>query len=306
MKVTAIINAGAGSVTGSDKEPLQTSLGSAFAKHGIEAELALVKGPEIKETAERAREGVQQRKIDAVVVGGGDGTVRTVAGVLAGTGVPLGVLPLGTLNHFAKDLGIPEKLEDAVALIAAGHTRRVDLGEVNGEIFINNSSLGIYPYLVSDRERQTSATGRTKWVAASFAFLRVLRRFPTRRLTLELGGGAAPVRTPCLFIGNNEYQLTPLALGQRVTMDGGELWLCIAQQKNPLRLVWLALRLIIGLADPAKELATAHVTAAEIRSGASRVPVAMDGEVIVLRPPLLYRCHPGDLIVFAPQQAPPH
>ena len=92
--------------------------------------------------------------------------------------MPLGVLPLGTLNHFAKDLGIPEKLEDAVALITAGHTRRVDLGEVNGEIFINNSSLGIYPYLVSDRERQTSATGRTKWVAASLAFLRVLRRFP--------------------------------------------------------------------------------------------------------------------------------
>jgi len=217
--------------------------------------------------------------------------------------VPLGVLPLGTLNHFAKDLGIPEKLEDAVALITAGHTRRVDLGEVNGEIFINNSSLGIYPYLVSDRERQTSATGRTKWVAASLAFLRVLRRFPTRRLTLELGGGAAPVRTPCLFIGNNEYQLTPLALGQRETMDGGELWLCIAQQKSSLRLVWLALRLIVGLADPAKELATAHVTAAEIRSGASRLPVAMDGEVIFLRPPLLYRCRPGDLIVFAPQPA---
>ena len=73
--------------------------------------------------------------------------------------------------------------------------------------------------------------------------------------------------------------------------------------EGSLRLVWLALRLIVGLADPAKELATAHVTTAEIRSGASRLPVAMDGEVIFLRPPLLYRCRPGDLIVFAPQPA---
>src|SRR5205085_3333428 len=126
----------------------------------------------------------KERKIDAVVVGGGDGTIRTVAGVLAGTAVPLGILPLGTLNHFAKDLGIPAELEAATAVISEGYTRRIDLGEVNDEIFINNSSLGIYPYLVADRERQTSGTSRPKWIAASLAFLRVLRRFPTRRLNV--------------------------------------------------------------------------------------------------------------------------
>ena len=86
-------------------------------------------------------------EIDAIVVGGGDGSVRTVAGVLADTGVPLGVLPLGTLNHFAKDLGIPLKVEQAAAAIAAGHTRNVDIAEVNGKTFINNSSIGIYPYM---------------------------------------------------------------------------------------------------------------------------------------------------------------
>jgi diacylglycerol kinase family enzyme len=302
MKVFAIINAGAGSVGVGDAGAFRESLASAFQQHGIEAELQFVQGDQILSAAERALVAARQRRIDAVVVGGGDGTVRTVAGVLAGTGVSLGVLPLGTLNHFSKDLGLPETPEAAAAVIAAGHTRRVDLGEVNDEIFINNSSLGIYPYLVVDRDRQMSETTRSKWMAASVACLRVLRRFPTRRLIIHVEGGAEPTRTPCLFIGNNEYQVTPLALGQRQRMDGGELWLCIVRQRDPVRLLWLAFRLAVGLADPATELATVQVKAAEIRSRASRLPVALDGEVVVMRPPLLYRSRPGDLIVFAPRK----
>lgn len=305
MKVVAIINAGAGSVEGGDTESFRATLASAFQQQGIAAELKLVQGEEIRDNAEHALAEAQQGRIDAVVVGGGDGTIRTVASVLAGTGVPLGVLPLGTLNHFAKDLGIPAELAAAAGVIADGHTRRIDLGEVNDEIFINNSSLGIYPYLVVDRDRQMSAASRPKWIAASFALLRVLRRFPTRRLTVQVGGDAEPIRTPCLFVGNNEYQLSPLALGQRDKMDGGELWLCIAQQRDSVRLVWLAFRLVLGLADPATELATARVSAAEIRSKASRLPVALDGEVVAMQPPLFYRSRPGDLTVFAPRPAPP-
>src|SRR5215218_7585967 len=82
---------------------------------------------------------------EAVVAGGGDGTVGSVAGALAGHGMPLGVLPLGTLNHFAYDLGIPFTLDGAIAVIAAGHVASIDVGEVNGHVFVNNSSIGLYP-----------------------------------------------------------------------------------------------------------------------------------------------------------------
>ncbi len=304
MKAIAIINAGAGSVAGGDSEKLRASLSAAFEKHGVEAELKLVTGEEIRAAAEQALADALAKTIDAVIVGGGDGTIRTVAAALAGTGVPLGVLALGTLNHFAKDLGIPAEPEAAAAIIAAGHTRRIDLGEVNGEVFINNSSLGIYPYLVADRERQTAETGRKKWLAMTLAFLRVLRRFPRRRLTVRFGGSAAPLRTPCLFVGNNAYELTPLALGKRSRMDAGELWLCIATAPDPIRFLWLAFRLITGMADPAADLTTARVAEAEILSRTSRLPVAVDGEVIVMRPPLVYRARPGDLVVFAPLPAP--
>jgi diacylglycerol kinase family enzyme len=305
MKVVAIVNSRAGTVAGGESESFRASLAEAFQQHGIEAELQLVEGGHIRESAELALAAALEGRIDAVVVGGGDGTIRTVAGVLAGTGVPLGILPLGTLNHFAKDLAIPPQLEAATAVIGDGYTRRIDLGEVNDEVFVNNSSLGIYPYLVADRERQTSETSRPKWIAASLAFLRVLRRFPTRRLTVRFGSGAEPIRTPCLFIGNNEYELSPLAIGKRMKLDGGELWLCVANQRDPARFLWLAFRLIVGVADPAKELVTAQVTAVEITSRSSRLPVALDGEVVTMRPPLLYRSRPGDLVVFAPRPTSP-
>ncbi len=301
MKITAIINASAGSVAGGDAERLGALLATAFLRHRIEAQLEFVEGEKICGTAGRALDEARQGKIDAVVAGGGDGTIRTVAGVLAGSDVPLGVVALGTLNHFAKDLGIPEELEAAAGIIAERHTRRIDLGEVNDEIFINNSSLGIYPYLVIDRDRQRWQAGRLKWVATTLAFLRVLRRFPTRRLTVRFERGAEPVRTPCLFIGNNEYQLAPLALGLRKRMDGGELWLCIAKGRDPIQFLWLAFRLITGVADPAADLATGRGASVEIRSRASRLPVALDGEVVTMRTPLFYRSRPGDLVVFAPR-----
>jgi diacylglycerol kinase family enzyme len=105
-------------------------------------------GKSLREAAARA---VADPTCAVVVAGGGDGTVNAVAGVLAGTEKPLGVLPLGTLNHFAKDLGIPHEVERAVQLLGTGAPRRVDVAEVNGRVFVNNSSIGVYPLAVRER-----------------------------------------------------------------------------------------------------------------------------------------------------------
>ena len=167
------------------------------------------------------------------MVGGGDGTVGTVAGVMAGTGVPLGILPLGTLNHFAKDLGLPLDVVGAARLIAAAVTRDVDVAEVNGRVFVNNSSVGIYPLMVTDRDLRRRRHGLGKWLAMSLAFVRMLWRFPRRRLRLRAEGWTTPYRTPCLFVGNNEYSMELLSLGQRRRLDGGELWLGVVKQRRP-------------------------------------------------------------------------
>jgi diacylglycerol kinase family enzyme len=120
LRVVVLLNASAGTLEARGGENLGDAVASAFEHHGIAATLEVLPGPDLQAAAERAVQRVREQELDALVVGGGDGSIRTVAHVLAGTGVPLGILPLGTLNHFARDLGIPADLKEAVALIAAG------------------------------------------------------------------------------------------------------------------------------------------------------------------------------------------
>jgi diacylglycerol kinase family enzyme len=301
-RVVALVNPAAGTAERLSPEGFSEELAAAFAASGVAIQVELVPGDRLRQAAERAAERASRGEIEGVVVGGGDGSIHTVAGVLAGTGIPLGVLPLGTLNHFAKDLGIPTDVEGAVAAIAKGDLRAVDVAEVNGLVFVNNSSIGIYPSMVLDRERRRRLEGRAKWVAMVLAALRTLRHFPLRRLAICAAGWTEPCRTPCVFVGNNEYELARKSFGTRERLDRGELWLCVAKPQSRLSLLWLAFRAGIGLLRQSRDLRTFNVDAAEIVSRRKRLLVALDGEVEFLRAPLRYRTRPGALRVFVPAQ----
>jgi diacylglycerol kinase family enzyme len=184
--------------------------------------------------------------------------------------------------------------------MAAGHTQAVDLGDVNGRIFINNSSIGIYPMLVLDRERRRALHGLPKWLAMIPAMFRALKHFPRRRLRIKAAGSTQPYRSPLLFVGNNEYQITPRALGKRERLDAGELCFYVARTQSRLGLVWLSLRAIFGRTDQVQDLRIFKVAKGDVDAHASRLPVACDGEVEVMRTPLHYRSKPGALRVFAP------
>ncbi len=214
--------------------------------------------------------------------------------------MPLGILPLGTLNHFAKDLGIPLDVEDAAATIAAGRTRLVDLAEVNGETFINNSSIGIYPYLVIDRERRRAHHGLAKWMAMVPAFFRMFRHFPRRRLRISAKDFARPYRTPCLFVGNNEYGMDLFTFGRRHRLDTGKLWFYVVKPRTPLEFFWMVCRLCFGRID--RDARPRHLRAdgGEIDAKTSRLPVALDGEVEIMQTPLHYRSRPRALRVIVP------
>lgn len=236
-------------------------------------------------------------------MGGGDGSIRTVASVLTGNSIPLGVLPLGTLNHFAKDLCIPLDIDGAVEVISAARARAVDVGEVNGHVFINNSSIGIYPFLVLHREQRRRVDGHAKWVAMGLAVLQLLRHFPLRRLSISTDGGTEPVRTPCLFVGNNKYDLTLSTFGKRERLDEGKLWLYVSKQQSRIALFLLACRSAFGLLDQARDLQILRVGSAEIRSRRRHLLVATDREIETMQPPLLYRSRPAALWVFTPPTA---
>jgi diacylglycerol kinase family enzyme len=302
-RIAAVMNAGAGAFSQALAADIQAELAQSFARNRVLADIDFVEGEGLRRAIEGALARAEKGAIDAVVIGGGDGSIRTAASVLAGTGVPLGVLPLGTLNHFAKDLGIPLKIEEAAATIAQGRTREVDLAEVNGEIFINNSSIGIYPYMVIDRERRRAQHKLKKWMAMLPAFLRMLRHFPRRRLRITAQGFARPYRTPCLFVGNNEYGTELFTFGRRQRVDAGELWFYVLKPRSPLEFFFMICRLCFGRMDQTRDLDTFQLADAEISAKTSRLPVALDGEVEIMHTPLHYRSRPRALSVIVPEAA---
>lgn len=299
MRARVIVNKGGGTARKTGPDTLDGELSDLFARHGVDASIALAAGGDIPREIEQARAEAEAGRLDAVVVGGGDGTISTAAGLLAGGTVPLGVLPLGTLNHFAKDLGLPQDLDGAIGVIAAGGTRAVDVAEVNGHVFVNNSSIGLYADMVADRERQQDDTGRSKWAALAIASLRVLRRFPLRRMSICAEGWTRPCKTPFVFVGNNAYDLSLFNAGRRGALDRGELCLYVLDHRSPAGLVSLAARALLGRLDQERDFEMLSVKEVEIRSKAGRLRVSMDGEVTSLRPPLHYRTRPKALRVFA-------
>lgn len=185
-------------------------------------------------------------------------------------------------------------------MLASGKRRYVEEGEVNGEIFINNSSIGIYPFLVLERERKRRRKRLSKWTAIVLALPRAIWHLPLFQLRIRIQGFIETCRSPCVLIGNNEYRLTVPAFGRRDRLDRGELCLYLAKAQSPLSLFWLACRCILGLLDQQRDLRIFKGETSDISSHRSRILVAFDGEVKTIQSPLHYRIRPGALRVFAP------
>ena len=299
MSVDAVVVVNAGSGHGNDQE-LVDRLARLFEAARLEAKIVLASGGD--EIAAAVKNAIAERP-RMIVAGGGDGTVSSVAAALVDTGIALGVLPLGTLNHFAKDLTIPLELADAVAVLAEGRRERVDVGEVNERIFVNNSSLGLYPDIVRDRERQERRLGRGKWPALFWATLAAMRRYPFLDVHLSVDGKDVKRRTPFVFIGNNEYRMEGFAIGERAGLDGGRLSLYVAQRPGRWRLLLLALRALTGRLRQARDFDAVVASEIVVQSRHRRLRVATDGEVTVMTPPLAYRVRPASLVVIRGQAA---
>ncbi len=292
-----IINAASGA---DDKKEARERLGELFAADGIKARISLARsGEEIIDLARRA----VKDNCDPVIAGGGDGTINAVSSVLVGTKRTLGVLPLGTLNHFAKDLQIPLDLEEAARVCVAGNTTSVDVGEVNGRIFLNNSSLGLYPSIVRHREKQQERLGRGKWPAFIWAALSVLRRYPFLNVRLSVDDREIMSRTPFVFIGNNEYEMENFNLGARSCLNKGQLSLYVAHRTGRLGLLRLAFSALFGGLRKQNDFDALCTKEIWIETRRSRLRVATDGEVTVMNTPLHYRVRPGALRVLVPKNS---
>jgi diacylglycerol kinase family enzyme len=293
VNIEVILNAWSGA--GSRAE-VQVRLAEAFKALGADARISLAgDGATLGRLAHGAASGDAER----VVAGGGDGTLNSVAASLIGSDKALGVLPFGTMNHFAKDLGIPLDLEGAVDTIVAGRAASVDVGDVNGHIFLNNSGLGLYPRVIREREKQ-QRLGWGKWPAYLWAAMAVLRRNPFLEIRLSVDGKELAGRTPFVFVGNNAYDMERFNIGGRACLDRGELSVYTTSRPGRLGLIRLALCAMLGRLRQESDFLAFSTKEAWIGTRRRRLRVALDGEVSVMQPPLHYRVRPGALRVLVP------
>ncbi|MBA3947221.1 MAG: diacylglycerol kinase family lipid kinase [Herpetosiphonaceae bacterium] len=237
---------------------------------------------------------------EIIVASGGDGTVNSVAQAVIGSPAHLGVLPFGTLNHFAKALGIPLDLPAAVDLLAQPSIRCVDVGRVNDRYFVNNASLGLYPQLVELREHQkTVAFKPLRWVKALWEIVRTGKPI---LVSVEANGKIIRQRAWLLFVGNNEYTLDLLNAGQRRHLNQAKLDVLLVGARRRWRIARLAFSAGRGRikAKPLLRFETEQIKV--YLTSSSPQCVAFDGETQTMQSPFTFRTVPQALWVVAPPE----
>ena len=288
-----IVNAAGGTASRAG-EGLREQIEAAFAAAGQPIALELVDGDKLSAALARHATGAR------VVVGGGDGTLATAAEVVSRAKGELAILPLGTRNHFAGQLGVPSDLTAAAALAAAGNARQVDLGQADARVFINNLSAGAYVELVRERE----ASRLPKWLATIPATWGTLRKLRARRFDLTIDGDSNPVLTPLLFIGNNRYEVSEGRPGERAALDDGLLSVYAVAPLPRTALVAAALRTLVARPRMYRDF-TLDRTAHEVRveGPGTTLEAALDGERVKFDLPLTIRIVPRALAVVSPPKS---
>ncbi len=271
-------------------DKLEAEITAAFAAAGANADIALVEAQAIEPAIRHASTA------PVVAIGGGDGTQSCAAGLLQHSASALAVLPLGTLNHLARELGVPLDLKSAAEVAVHGRRTAIDLGCVGDTVFINNASIGLYTRLV----RRRDAIRLPKWLATVPAAWGILKRMKLRPLCIDMGEGAQPIVTPLLFIGNNRYNYQGRALGKRDSLTDGVLSVYAVAPRTVLGLAGFGLRALVGRADPERDFLALGEVEILVVSGEGSVDVAHDGEVTRMALPLTFRSLPRALTVMVP------
>lgn len=295
MRVAVVLNRSAGSLLG--REEAEAEVAGHLAGAGLDATIV----PDHPDGLGARLDGAVAHGAEAVVVGGGDGTIAAAAARLMGTGIALGILPLGTMNMLAKDLGIPLSLRAAAEALARGTVRAIDVADVNGQVYLCNAVIGSPSWLGRHRERHRGRTSMRTRLAFALAGLRAAWRHRPLRLGVALDG-SAPVRlwTRALAVTSNRYAEGFGLVMHRPRLDGGELTVYAARRYG----IWWWVRLLGGMVVGSwRRARLVHERSARevvIRSPRKALRVMCDGEAQILAPPLVCRIHPRALRVIVP------
>jgi diacylglycerol kinase family enzyme len=269
-----------------------------FRDAGLDPEIRLIrKGARLPAEATRAATG----GFGTVIAAGGDGTICAVAGALAGTGTALGIVPMGTFNFFARSLGLPNDPIAAIAVLLSGTEQKVSAAEVNGQLFLNNASMGLYPALLERREAAYAKWGRSRMTAYWSALRTLVTYDRPSRLRITIDGRTDHRRSPMVFVAQNAYQLEQYGMQDGVDLiRQGKLAVYIAPELRRWQLLGFAIRMALRTARPYRDFMLESGEEMEIETRSPRRTIARDGEREKMRAPFRFRVLKDTLTVIVP------
>lgn len=288
---SVILNEGSGSRGAPE---LMQQIQEAFREHGVHASILPLSGsPSPQRVASWVRDAQGQ-----LAVAGGDGTINLVASACRRAGRPLGIIPAGTFNYVARNLGLPADVREAVRVIVEGSPQPMAAGEINGHLFLNNAGFGLYSHMIEQREADKQRFGRHRLVAF-LSGLRVLsRRFPIYDLSFQADGREQLLRTTTLFFGVNALQLENYKIGVAECVSRGQLAVLSLRIDSRLDIAEAALAALLGKTESADSVSATCASSVRVTTRRRSLKIAVDGEIRVLRPPLTVRFVPDALQVL--------
>ena len=295
-----VLNTGSGSHRGNEVED---SIRRVLDEAGRRYELFKVGSG--SDLGNAARQALQRARSEggAVIAAGGDGTLNAVSNVVLGADVPFGILPQGTFNYFGRTYGISQDTETATRCLLDSVVEPVQVGQLNGHVFLVNASLGLYPDLLEDREAYKQRYGRSRWVALWSALVTLMRAHRQLNLQLDNGEQTRHLRTQTIVVGNNELQLEHIGIHEQTRLQQGQLVAMTARPLGTLALYGLVLRGLLsrmGEDEHVISFGFKHLRV-NLSHRRRRVKVAMDGEIRWMQSPLEFRVAEQPLPLLVPR-----
>ena len=231
---------------------------------------------------------------------GGDGTLNAVAAKLIHTDIPMGILPLGTFNYVARVFDIPVDIIQAAHVIATGRPRKAHLARINEHIYLNNASLGLYPLFIQKRELYNRYLGRFPLHAYTSGLDVLIRHRKELKLNVEVDGQLFPVKTPLVFFGNNQLQLSEMNLRIAAAVAEGKVAGIVVAKSDKLTLFKILWQLVKGEIEQAPDVYTFAADQVVIHAQLKTMQVAIDGEIVRMRPPLKVTVEKNALNMMVP------
>ncbi len=297
MRFLAILNRDGGTLRTTDLDQFEARARAVLEAEGHRLDVEVVAGKEIVDALANA----SRSRADVVLAGGGDGTVSAAAAAMNGKNKALAILPAGTMNLFARGLGIPQNIDAAVAAFATGKVDQVDLATANGRVFVHQFSIGLHPELVARREKSDYGSRIGKIRASAAAAFQTLRNPPSLRAKLEMGDTEILARTSSLGVSNNLFGEGHLPYADMP--NSGELGIYIARMRRRTEFMRFFMHMARGSwqANPQVEIHRAGKVVLTIESAHRRLRCAIDGELAKVEKHTVLESLPAALRVLIPR-----